>query len=70
MKFNLEVTIDEVVEQLTHGILTYDEVFLSCYRDTGDILIKQGGDEVLLSLEQGEMLYKHLRLVFGEENEV
>ena len=70
MKFNLEVTIDEVVEQLTHGILTYDEVFLSCYRDTGDTLIKQGGDEVLLSLEQGEMLYKHLKSVFGEENEI
>ena len=70
MKFNLEVTIDEVVEQLTHGILTYDEVFLSCDRATGDTLIKQGGDEVLLSLEQGEMLYKHLKSVFGEENEI
>jgi exonuclease VII small subunit len=66
MKFNLEVTIDEVVEQLTHGILTYDEVFLSCDRGTGDTLIKQGGDEVLLSLEQGEVLYKHLQSVFGE----
>lgn len=66
MKFNLDVTIDEVSEQLTHGILTYDEVFLSCSRITGDTLIKQGGDEVILNLEQGEMLYKHLKSVFGE----
>ena len=66
MKFNLEVTIDEVVEQCTHGVINYDEVLLSCYRGTGDTLIKQGGAEILLSLEQGKQLYEHLKSVFGE----
>ena len=70
MKFNLEVTIDEVKEEYPHGTIIYEKILLSCYRGTGDTLIKQGGDEVLLSLEQGEMLYKHLKSVFGEENEV
>lgn len=69
MKFNLDVTIDEVKEDCTHGTITYDEVLLSCYRGTGDTLIKQGDDEVLLSLEQGEMLYKHLKSVFGDKDE-
>jgi len=66
MKFNLEVKIDEVVEQHTHGVLKYGEVQLSCYRGTGDTLIKQGGARVLLELEQGKQLYKHLKSVFGD----
>ena len=66
MKFNLEVTIDEVVEQCTHGVINYDEVLLSCYRGTGDTLVAQGGAEILLSLEQGKQLYEHLKSVFGE----
>ena len=66
MKFNLEVTIDEVVEQGTHGVIQYDEVRLSCYRGTGDTLIKQGEDAILLELEQGKQLYKHLKSVFGD----
>ena len=66
MKFNLEVTIDEVVEQCTHGVINYDEVLLSCYRGTGDTLIKQGDDEILLESEQAKQLYMHLKSVFGE----
>ena len=66
MKFNLEVTIEEVVEQHTHGVINYDEVLLSCYRGTGDTLIKQGDDEILLELEQAKQLYLHLKSVFGE----
>lgn len=66
MKFNLEVTIDKVVEQCTHGVINYDEILLSYYDGTGDTLIKQGDNDVLLSLEQGEILYKHLKSVFGE----
>ena len=66
MKFNLEVTIEEVVEQHTHGVLKYSEVLLSCYRSTGDTLIKQGDDEILLELEQGRQLYMHLKSVFGD----
>ena len=66
MKFNLEVTIDEVVEQCTHGVINYDEVLLSCYRGTGDTLIKQGDDEILLELEQAKQLYMHLKSVFGD----
>ena len=66
MKSNLEVTINEVFKQLSLGVNTYDEVCVSCCRSTGDTLIKQGGDEVVLSLEQGEMLYKHLKSVFGD----
>lgn len=66
MKFNLEVVIDEVVERYPHGVLKYSEVQLSCYRGTGDTLIKQGDDEILLELEQGRQLYEHLRYVFGD----
>ena len=66
MKFNLKVTIDEVVEQCTHGVINYDEVLLSCYRGTGDTLIKQGDDEILLELEQAKQLYMHLKSVFGD----
>lgn len=66
MKFNLEVTIDKVAEQCTHGVIQYDEVLLYCCRGTGDTLIKQGEDEILLELEQGKQLYKHLKSVFGD----
>ena len=66
MKFNLEVKIEEVVEQHTHGVLKYSEVQLSCYRGTGDTLIKQGDDEILLELEQAKQLYMHLKSVFGD----
>ena len=66
MKFNLEVKIEEVVEQCTHGVINYDEVLLSCYRGTGDTLIKQGDDEILLELEQAKQLYLHLKSVFGD----
>ena len=69
MKFNLEVTIDEVNEQCTHGVIHFDEVLLSCYRSTGDTLIKQGDNDVLLSLDQAKELYKHLHFIFGETNE-
>ena len=66
MKFNLEVKIEEVVEQYPHGVINYDEVLLSCYRGTGDTLIKQGDDEILLELEQAKQLYMHLKSVFGD----
>ena len=66
MKFNLEVKIDEVVEQYTHGVVYYDEVLLSCCRGTGDTFIGQGDDAILLELEQGRQLYEHLKSVFGE----
>ena len=66
MKFNLEVKIEEVVEQCNHGVINYDEVLLSCYRGTGDTLIKQGDDEILLELEQAKQLYMHLKSVFGD----
>ena len=66
MKFNLKVTIDEVVEQHTHGVVYYDEVLLSCCRGTGDTFIRQGDDAILLELEQGRQLYEHLKYVFGE----
>ena len=66
MKFNLEVKIEEVVEQCTHRVINYDEVLLSCYRGTGDTLIKQGDVEILLELEQAKQLYMHLKYVFGD----
>lgn len=66
MRFNLEVTIDEVTEACTHGNISYGKVLLSCYRGTGDTLISQGENDVLLNLDQAEELYKHLHSVFGE----
>ena len=66
MKFDLEVKIEEVVEQCTHGVLKYGEVQLSCYRGTGDTSIKQDDDEILLELEQAKQLYMHLKSVFGD----
>ena len=66
MKFNLEVSIEEVKEECTHGTITYNEVLLSCYRSTGNTFITQEGYSILLSLKQTEELYKHLHTIFGE----
>ena len=66
MKFNLEVKIEEVVEQHTHGVLKYGEVQLSCCRGTGDTFIRQGDDAVWLLSEQAKQLYMHLKSVFGD----
>ena len=38
MKFNLDVTIQEVVEQYYYGIIEYKEVELNCCRSTGGVL--------------------------------
>ena len=66
MKFNLEVKIEEVVEQYTHGVLEYGEVQLSCYRSTGEVQILQDGNAVWLTSEQAKQLYLHLKSVFGD----
>ena len=66
MKFNLKVTIDEVVEQHNHGVLKYGEVQLSCYRSTGEVQILQDENAVWLVSEQAKQLYAHLKSVFGE----
>ena len=66
MEFNLKVTIDEVVEQYTHGVLKYGEVQLSCYRSTGEVQILQDENAVWLVSEQAKQLYMHLKSVFGD----
>ena len=66
MKFNLEVTIEEVVEQHTHGVLKHGEVQLNCYRNTGEVQILQDENEVWLVSEQAKQLYMHLKSVFGD----
>ena len=66
MKFNLKVTIDEVVEQYAYGVLKYGEVQLSCYRSTGEVQILQDGNAVWLTSEQAKQLYMHLKSVFGD----
>ena len=66
MKFNLKVTIDEVVEQYTHGVLKYSEVEISCYRSTEEVQISQEDNTVWLTSEQAKQLYEHLKSVFGE----
>ena len=66
MKFNLEVTIEEVVEQYTHGVLKYSEVELSCYRSTEEVQILQDENAVWLTSEQAKQLYVHLKSVFGD----
>lgn len=66
MKFNLDATIPEVVEQCTHGDITYKEIELSCFRATGDTIINQGDDSIILNEDQAQQLYQHLKQVFGE----
>ena len=66
MKFNLKVTIEEVVEQYAYGVLEYGEVQLSCYRNTGEVQILQDGNAVWLTSEQAKQLYVHLKYVFGD----
>ena len=66
MKFNLKVTIDEVVEQYAYGVLKYSEVELSCYRSTEEVQILQDGNVVWLTSEQAKQLYIHLKSVFGD----
>lgn len=66
MKFNLDVTISEVIEQYSHGVIEYKEVELNCYRVTGDTLINQGEDSIILNEDQAQQLYLHLKQVFGE----
>ena len=76
MKFNLDVTIPQVVEQYSHGIIEYKEVELNCCRSTWDTLINQGEDSIILNEDgiilnedQAQQLYPHLKQVFGERSE-
>lgn len=69
MKFNLDVTIPQVVEQYSHGVIECKEVQLSCCRSTGDTLINQGEDRISLNEGQAQQLYLHLKQVFGERSE-
>ena len=66
MKFNLKVTIEEVVEQYDYGVLEYGEVQLSCYRSTGEVQILQEDNTLWLTSEQAKQLYVHLKYVFGD----
>ena len=66
MKFNLKVTIEEVVEQYDYGVLKYSEVELSCYRSTEEVQISQEDNTVWLVSEQAKQLYMHLKSVFGD----
>ena len=66
MKFNLKVTIEEVVEQYDYGVLEYGEVQLSCYRGSGEVQILQEENVLWLTAEQAKQLYVHLKSVFGD----
>lgn len=66
MKFNLEVTIEEVVKQYPDGVLKYREVQLSCYRGSGEVQILQEENVLWLTAEQAKQLYVHLKSVFGD----
>lgn len=69
MKFNLDVTISQAVEQYSHGVIEYKEVELNCCRSTGDTIINQGEDSIILNEDQAQQLYLHLKQVFGERSE-
>ena len=66
VKFNLDAIISEVIEQYSHGVIEYKEVELNCCRGTGDTLINQGEDSIILNEDQAQQLYSHLKSVFGE----
>ena len=66
MKFCLDVTIPQVVEQHYHGVIEYKAVELNCCISTGDTLINQGEDSIILNEDQAQQLYLHLKQVFGE----
>ena len=66
MKFNLEVTIEEVVKQNACGVLKYDEVKLGCYRSTGEVQVLQNENAIWFASAQSKQLYEHLKYVFGD----
>lgn len=74
MKINLDVIIPESVEYYSHGTSTYDEVGLTCNRNTGEVFIKQiksyldyeHYDVVVLNEDQAKELYNHLKEIFGD----
>lgn len=66
MKFNLAVTIPEVVEECTHGSISYEEVKLVCRRSVDEVIISQGSDVVQMNEDQAKELYYQLSMVFGE----
>lgn len=66
MKFNLDKVISEVVEEHTHGVIKYGELRVSCCRSTGDTLLIQDDNEILLEHEQAKELFFLLNSVFGD----
>ena len=68
MKFNLREVIPEVVEQYSHGKLTWKEVKVDCDRTNGTVRIEQAGDFIFMNEDQAIQLYKMLNQVFGDLN--
>lgn len=66
IRFNLNVTIDGIYEQHTHGTLEYPDINLQCNRTCGEVFIKQESSLITMTEDQAEELYKHLHSVFGE----
>lgn len=66
MKFNLDVTIPQVVEQYSHGTVVYKEIEVSAWKGTGDTILNQDESSIILNEDQALELYHHLKQVFGE----
>lgn len=66
MKFNINTTIPEAVEDFPLGGFVYDEVGLQCIRSTGEVFITQNDKCISINEDQAVELYKHLHSTFGE----
>ena len=66
MKFSLDVTIPQVVEQHTFDVVTFSSVRLECLRSCGVVYVQQAGNLISMTEDQAQHLYLHLKQVFGE----
>lgn len=66
MKFNLNAVIPKIVEQHSHGKITWEVVEIECDRSNGTVRIEQAGDFIFMNEDQALQLYKMLDQVFGD----
>lgn len=67
IRFNGNKTIGAVVEQHTHGTISYGEVYINVDRTNDEVIIRQERDKIFLNTEQAVQLFSFLRDILKVE---